>query len=240
MRKYYKMSKIKNIGSWFEGFINLFYPRLCQACHCFLIQNEKQICTKCLFHLPKTNFHLQEKNPVSEIFWGRVKLEYAASFFTFAKGSKYQKLIHKLKYHNLPEIGIVLGKHLGFTLQESPFYQDIDLIIPVPMHPKKMKIRGYNQAELIAKGLSEIMKVPVYTDQLIKEKHTESQTKKRKSERWKNVEKVFKIKDDNILENQHILLVDDVVTTGATLDACANCILQIKGARVSIATLAYA
>ncbi len=234
------MSTEHPISEWFSTFVNLFYPRLCESCSNYLFKNEVCICTRCLFHLPKTDFHLEKNNPVSILFWGRVKIKYAASYYTFSKGSLFQKLIHKLKYQNKQEIGIVLGKHFGESLKKSDFFKDIDLIVPVPLHPKKEKTRGYNQAYLVAIGLGKTMQKPVVTDNLVRLVHTDSQTKKNKLERWQNVDSIFKITDSSALENKHILLVDDVVTTGSTLESCAHAILKAEGAQVSIATLAYA
>ncbi len=221
-------------------FVNLFYPKLCQVCSQILLRNEQVICTSCLYHMPKTNFHLEQHNPVSILFWGRVRIEYATSYFVFSKGSKYQKLIHKLKYHRRPDIGIELGKHFGVRLRESNFFKDIDCIIPVPLHVKKQKIRGYNQAEMIAEGLAESMNLRLNTNNLYRSVYTESQTRKTKLERWENVNRIFKLHNSSQLEGKHILLVDDVVTTGSTLEACAQCILEAKNSKVSIATLAYA
>jgi len=228
---------LKNL--WWD-ILNLFFPLTCEACGNYLYRNEKVICTSCLFQLPKTNFHLQKENPISDIFTGRVKIEYATAYFTFNKGSQFQKLIHKLKYNKQPEIGIELGKHFGNVLMHSDYYRHIDAIIPVPIHPKKKKIRGYNQSEMIAKGLSETMEAELLTDVLIRKVHSESQTKKDKIERWLNVENVFELKSTENLENKHILLVDDVVTTGATLESCTQCLLKNEGIRISIACLAQA
>lgn len=234
------MSIKHSISAWFNAFVNLFYPRLCESCSNYLFKNEACICTRCLFHLPKTDFHLEKNNPVSILFWGRVNITYAASYYTFSKGSQFQGLIHKLKYHNKQEIGIALGRHFGESLKNSDFFKDIDLIIPVPLHPKKEKIRGYNQAYLVAIGLGKSMQKPVENGNLVRLVHTESQTRKNKLDRWKNVESIFQIVDETTLENKHILLVDDVVTTGATLESCAHALLKAEGAQVSIATLAYA
>lgn len=226
-------------GIWGD-FINLFYPNICQSCGNVLYKNEHAICSRCLHQIPKTDFHLQINNPVSILFWGRVKIEYASSYFTFAKGSKFQKLIHKLKYHYRTDIGIELGKQLAYQLKNSKFFDDVDLIVPVPLHPKKQKIRGYNQAEVIANGMSEIMKLEVNISNLYRSVHTQSQTRKSKLERWENVDNIFKLHESKLFEGKHILLVDDVVTTGSTLEACAQAILETKGSKVSIATLAYA
>lgn len=230
----------RRISGLWDDFINLFYPNICQSCGNVLFKNEIAICSRCLYQIPKTDFHLQKNNPVSILFWGRVKIEYASSYFTFAKGSKFQKLIHKLKYHHRTNIGVELGKQLAHQLRNSKFFDDVDLIVPVPLHPKKQKIRGYNQAEVIANGMKEIMKLEVNDTNLYRSVHTQSQTKKSKLERWENVDNIFKIHETNLFENKHILLVDDVVTTGSTLEACAQAILEAKGSKVSIATLAYA
>jgi len=224
---------------WWD-FLNLFFPLTCAACGNYLFKNEKVICTSCLFQLPKTNFHFQKENPISDIFLGRVKIENATAYFTFNKGSRYQKLIHKLKYNRQAEIGIELGKHLGNTLMNSSDYRCIDAVIPVPLHPKKKKARTYNQSEMIAKGIAEAMKSELIVDVLIRNVHSESQTKKNKIERWLNVKNVFAVKTKDVLNNKHVLLVDDVVTTGATLESCAQKLLEVDGIKVSIACLAQA
>lgn len=221
-------------------FLNLFFPLNCAACGNYLFKNEKVICTSCLFQLPKTNFHFQKENPISDIFLGRVKINNATAFFTFNKGSRYQKLIHKLKYNRQAEIGIELGRHFGNTLMNSKDYRTVDAIIPVPLHPKKKKARTYNQSEMIAKGMAESMNSKLIADVLIRSVHSESQTQKDKIERWLNVKNVFAVKSTDSLKNKHILLVDDVVTTGATLESCAQKLLQADGIKVSIACLAQA
>ncbi len=230
----------KSIKIWWNDFLNLFYPNVCQACGNYLFQQEHVICARCLFDIPKTNFHLEKNNPVAMLFWGRVKIEYATAFFTFSKGSKFQKLIHKLKYQKQKEIGIELGKQLGLQINKSAFFNDIDLIVPVPLHPKKKRIRGYNQSELIAEGVASAIHKPANFTNLYRAVHSDSQTKKNKLERWENVNNIFKIKDTAIFSDKHILLVDDVVTTGSTLEACAQALFRSENCRVSVAVLAYA
>ncbi len=222
-----------------KDFLNLFYPDLCIVCNEHLLFQEEYICTKCLYNLPKTKFHLDKDNPVAQLFWGRVKIENASAFYYYTKGSKYQKMIHKFKYHGLKEIGFVLGKALGNEIKNSDF-SDIDIIIPVPLHPKKLRKRGYNQSDWIAMGLGETMNKIVDCKNLYRNIHTSTQTNKSRFERWKNVENIFKLKEKNQLINKHILLVDDVVTTGSTLEACANAILEVPNTKVSIASLAIA
>lgn len=230
---------MKIISKYLNDFFNLFFPDLCVVCNSHLVNQENLICTKCLYNIPKTNYHLDIDNPVSQLFWGRAKVEYATGFFFFNKGSIYQKMMHKFKYYGNKEIGFVLGKSFGSQLKNSVF-DEIDIIIPVPLHKSKLKKRGYNQSEWLGMGLSEAMQKPIDTNSLIRKLATETQTRKSRFERWKNVENIFKVIDENILIGKHILLVDDVVTTGSTMEACINAILKVKNTKVSIATLAVA
>ncbi|MFA8433943.1 MAG: ComF family protein [Marinifilaceae bacterium] len=231
---------MSDFKKYLEDLINLFYPKLCAACGNYLYRQEEFVCTHCLFHLPKTNYYLLPDNPVAQIFWGRISIKVAASYFEFHKGSKFQKLLHKMKYQNQKEIGWVLGKHFGLQLKESPLFQEIDQIIPVPLHPSRERKRGYNQAEWIAKGIAESMNVYLNSKNLYRSVNTSTQTRKNRLERWKNVENIFRLKNPDELINKHILLVDDVVTTGSTLEACAHALLQVDGVCVSIATLSHA
>lgn len=226
-------------AQYLYDFFCLFFPDLCIVCNSHLVSQEELICTKCLFNLPKTNYHKHIDNPVSQLFWGRTKVEYATAYFTFTKGSKYQEMMHKFKYHGNKEIGLVLGRYLGNQLRNSVF-NEIDVIIPVPLHKSKLKKRGYNQSEWIALGISEAMCKPIDVKSFIRSVATETQTRKSRFERWKNVESIFKITNGDVLDGKHILLVDDVVTTGSTLEACANALLNLNGTKISIAALAVA
>ena len=228
------------ISMWIEDFLSLFYQRLCNGCGRPLFSSEEVICTRCLFKLPQTNFHLHKDNPVSKIFWGRVPLYSATSFLFFNKGGIVQNLMHRLKYKNRPGVGIYLGKQFGFQLADSPLYKDVDFIVPVPLHPKKERIRGYNQSAMIAAGLEKSMKAVAVTDNLIRKIHTSSQTKKSRYSRWENVKGIFELKNRAQFTHKHILLVDDVITTGATLEACCETLLQVPGIKLSVASLAYA
>ncbi|HBX52600.1 MAG: amidophosphoribosyltransferase [Bacteroidetes bacterium GWF2_33_38] len=223
-----------------SDFFDLFYPKVCASCGKNLITEENVICLECLYNIPKTNYYKEKENLVERLFWGRVELEHAASYFHFTKGSIFQKLIHKLKYNGKKEIGVELGKLLGETLRKSEFYDSVDIIVPVPLHPKRQRKRGYNQSKCIADGMSVIMNIPIDESNLIRTKATETQTKKSRIARWENVDNIFQLKNPEKYENKHILLVDDVVTTGATLEACAHGILTAKNAKVSIAVLASA
>lgn len=219
-------------------FISLFYPRLCESCNNALLIHEDTICTLCLTRLPQTKFHTQAENPVTRTFWGRVVIENAASMFYFQKGSNIQHLVHKLKYKGKYNIGIYFGKLYGHQLAKTELFGAIDYIVPVPLHPKREKKRGYNQSYMFAKGLSESMKRPVDIKTLIRTTASETQTKKTRFRRWENVKEIFTVTNFSHMENKHILLVDDVLTTGATIEACANKLSVIPGIRISVVSIA--
>lgn len=218
----------------------LLFPKLCMVCGDKLIEQEQWICLHCLHHIPRTNFHLVPDNPVAQIFYGRVPIEWATSFFYFSKGSKYQTLLHNLKYKGMKELGAEIGKHFGIDLMQSPGFASVDLICPVPLHPDKEKKRGYNQSWWIASGMARQMEKELSDENLKRVTATETQTRKGRFERWQNVEGIFELSNPEAFDGKHILLVDDVVTTGSTLEACAQAILSSTNARVSMATLATA
>ncbi len=228
------------IGSWLRGFWGLLYPNLCAVCDTPLVHGEEVMCTKCSYKLPRTRAWNDPNNEVAKIFWGRVYLTHASSFFFFRKGSRYQKLLHKLKYAGRTDIGRYLGQQFGRELRNVELLKDVAYIIPVPLHPKKLRKRGYNQSEWIAMGLSDSLLIPTATNILLKTIHTESQTKKGRIERWDNVSEVFAIARKEQLKGKHVLLVDDVVTTGATLEACAQTLINEGECTVSVVTLACA
>jgi ComF family protein len=225
---------------WITDFVNLFFPNNCSACGNSLVSQEEVICTGCQFKLPRTNFHFEAENPIARIFWGRVNLESATSFLFFNKGGNVQQLVHQLKYKGKKNVGRFMGSLFGNDLLRSPVFASVDLIVPVPLHPKKERLRGFNQSKVIAHGLSESLQKPLSTNNLVRLVHTSSQTKKSRYSRWENVKDVFGIKDPSLFAGKHILLVDDVLTTGATMEACAQKILEVEGAKVSAVTLAYA
>ena len=218
----------------------LLFPRLCVVCGDKLIEQENWICLHCLHHIPRTNFHLEPDNRVSQLFYGRVEIEHATSFFYFSKGSKYQSLLHNLKYKGMKELGEEIGKHFGIDLMQSPQFSSVDVICPVPLHPQKEKKRGYNQSWWIASGIAQQMQKELSDDNLKRITATETQTRKARFERWQNVEGIFELFHPEKFSGKHVLLVDDVVTTGSTLEACAQAILSKTKAKVSIATLATA
>ena len=222
-----------------HDFLALIYPDICQSCGNILYKNENTICTYCLFHLPKTYFHSQRDNPVEILFWGRCDIYSATACYYFHKGSKVQRLMHRLKYRNQKQIGVAIGYNYGKDLMVSPYYKTADVIIPVPLHPKKQKLRGYNQSEMFAEGLSRALSIPVNKRILIRGFFSETQTRKSRFARWENVKAVFDIENEE-LSGKHILLVDDVITTGATIEACVNSLNKISGVKISVAAIAYA
>jgi ComF family protein len=223
-----------------QAVAHLFYPQLCAGCGNDLHSKGQVICLRCLDEVPVTNFHLHAANPVEKIFWGRVAVTTATSYTYFTKDSMMQLLLHGLKYQGKKETGIFFGRKIGSALLQCNRFIDIDAIIPVPLHPKKEKARGYNQATMIAEGISEKMQLPLWGSALYRTGASETQTHKTRVERWNNIAGLFSVKNGKQLEGKHVLLVDDVITTGATLEACAAALLKVKDTRVSIATLAYA
>jgi len=221
-------------------FFNLMYPDLCLVCGENLIKNEHHLCLACLHAIPKTNYHLVADNPIEKRFWGKVPICRGTAFFFFQKGSPFQKLLHHLKYKGNKEIGKVLGKYAAADLLESPDFASVDVIIPVPLHPNKYKKRGYNQSEWIGKGLSEIFGKPQDTTSLLRVQENATQTKKSVFERFENTAGIFELKDNTTLAGKHVLLVDDVLTTGSTLEACIRALLATEGIKVSIFTVAVA
>ncbi len=223
-----------------EGVLTLFFPKLCLACGANPPPQEQEICIYCQYYLPKTEFHLDLENPFTERFWGRVKIEGGASLYYFMKNGRTQKLIHNLKYKGKRKIGIKLGELYGKDLRLAKGFENIDMILPVPLHPKKEHSRGYNQCDLLARGLSETMEIPWRKGILVKTINNTSQTRMTRIERLENVRTSFKINKPEQLRGKHVLIVDDVLTTGATLEACAEKVLEIPHTKVSLATIAIA
>ena len=223
---------------WIDDFVSLIYPRLCCTCARHLLKEEKFLCFICLNDLPYTGFIEMPQNPVQDIFYSRVKVNRAASYLEFEKGNKTQLILHELKYRSNPEIGNYFGEIIGSEMKDSSLYNDIDAIIPVPIHKSKLESRGYNQSEYIADGISKATNIQVIDREVIRVKNSVSQTKKGRYERWENVQSIFRLKPDRIKSAKHLLLVDDVVTTGATLESLSKCLNSYKKFEISILTLA--
>lgn len=219
--------------------ISLFYPRYCLACNSGLAKGEETVCTACMLELPRTDYHINSENALYRRLQGRVPLEFATAFVLFRKRGKVQRLLHHLKYNNHPEIGETLGRVYGEDLRQHYFGERIDTIIPVPLHASRKKRRGYNQSAEFGKGLSASLEKPCQEDVLIRITKTETQTKKTKLMRWQNVKEVFHVARPEELVQKNVLLVDDVITTGATIEACVQMMLQAGCKSVSIASIAY-
>lgn len=226
--------------SLFTNLLNLLYPNLCVICNESLMRGEEIICLKCLREIPKTHYHMETDNTVEKRFWGKVLVYRATSYFHFYKGSPFQKLLHELKYRGNKEAGRVIGRYAAADLLNSPDFCSVDVIVPVPLHPKKYAKRGYNQSEWIAKGLAEMLEKPVDTTHLIRIRENTTQTKKNIFERYQNTSGVFTLNDKTVFHKKHVLLVDDVLTTGSTLEACMIALMETDYITISVFTLAIA
>ncbi len=225
---------------WIDSILNLFYPRVCAACGEPLLKEEETVCLKCRHQLPRTGYERYPENPMMQSFYGRVNLHAATACYFFAKSGKVQHLIHELKYKGNEGAGRFLGRQLGESIKEAPMFQGIDYLIPVPLHPKRERKRGYNQSLLIAEGISEVTGIPIGDHYLYRTVYNETQTHKNADERFKNVQNIFEVRNADNLKGKHVLLVDDVLTTGATLESCAHQLQVIPGITISVATAACA
>lgn len=220
--------------------LNLFFPQVCLSCDTHLNDNEKHICTFCRDDLPVTDFHTQVDNAVAKRLYGRVNIELATSLLWFNKKGIVRHLLHNLKYKGHEEVGVFLGKWLGEELAQLPAYASIDVIVPVPLHKSKLRKRGYNQVDKFGREIATALSKAYDSKTLIKTKATTTQVFKNRLKRILTHEEDFAISDYNTLKGKHILLVDDIITTGATIEACANQLLTIEGVTISVATMAIA
>lgn len=224
----------------FTDAMHLFFPHNCLGCGSDLLSEKSVLCLRCISRLPYTGFENIENNPIENIFRGRSDLKAAASTFYFNKGHLVQQFIHQLKYKSNFEVGEYMGALMGKTLLESGRFSNIDYLVPLPLSAEKEFKRGFNQAAIICNGIATAMQVPVLTGNVIRNRYTDTQTKKHRAERWQNVEGSFDVKKPTTLHGKHILLIDDVITTGATLEACVQSMQTIPGISISIATIATA
>lgn len=222
-----------------EALLHLTFPHVCEGCGSDVLEVKHFLCLRCLSSLPQTKFHLHSNNPIEKIFWGRVPLKNATAQYYFTKESLIQRLMHSFKYKNNKELGLYLGTLMGQALFESNRFTDVDALIPLPLFASKERKRGYNQATVLCEGIAEILKKPLLKDVVIRTQHTETQTKKNRIERWQNMEGRFELVNTKAIEGKHVLLVDDVVTTGATLEACSTELFLAEGVQLSIATLCF-
>lgn len=224
-----------------DSVVHLLFPHTCNGCGSDLVGKNELLCLQCYEHLHKTGFESITDNPVEKTLWGRVDITAATSQYYFSRGSLLQTLIHQFKYKSNKALGIYLGTQMAYALKNSDRFSSIDMIVPLPLFADKEKKRGYNQAALLCEGLASVLNIPVSANAVTRVRYTETQTHKTRVERWQNVEAVFVVRLPEQLAGKNILLVDDVITTGATMEACAAAILNdVKDAKVSVATLAYA
>ncbi len=204
------------------------------------MKQEQIICNSCLYQLPYTNFHQLPNNPIEKIFWGRAIVEQAGAYLYFNKGNKVQNLMHRFKYKGVKDIGKYIGAAYGRELYKANYLSNADVLIPVPLYPEKQRKRGYNQSQCFAEGLSEGLGIKTESETLIRVKNSATQTQKNRFERWQNVEHIFEIANQAAIQNKHIILVDDVITTGATVEACIATLKKTTPCKISFLALAYA
>ena len=224
----------------FKAIIDLFFPKVCYACHKVLNDYEEDLCTNCRNELPVTNFHFNQDDNVSKVFYARVKVEYGTALFRFEKKGLVQQLIHNLKYKGQESIGVFLGDWLGGELKTVKEYSEIDIVIPVPLHKNKLKKRGYNQVAKFAQHIATALNAQYVDNVLLKVTNTQSQVLKNRFARWTNNEELFTLQNTSAIANKHILLVDDLITTGATMEACINVLNQAENVKISVASMAIA
>jgi len=234
------MKNFPSLRQLWAGFTHLLYPELCVACGGDLPSSATCFCLRCSARLAQSDMHLVAENEFINRLWGRVNIESGAAAYYFTRQSPIRMAVHHLKYKNKPEIGLMIGREFGRKLRESDLYKTIEGIIPVPLHPKKERLRGYNQSSMFAQGLSEAMEIPMLGKVLVRRAFTETQTKKKRMERFQNVGDVFSVEKPQTIEGKHLLLVDDVLTTGATLEVCGQALLDVEGTKLSCATIAIA
>ena len=223
-----------------HSILDVLFPRTCAVCNKTLVSHEKYLCTECSISIPCTDFHELKFNPMEQLFAGKILIEKAVGYFFYEKDNPYSGILHDLKYRNQPQLGRHFAYRYARELHDKGIFTEIDCIIPVPLHHMKKIQRGYNQSEYIAMGFADVLEVPVYTDIVVAKRAHDSQTNKGIHERWLNTQDIFIVQNEDRLIGTHVLIVDDVVTTGATLLSAALTIAHIPGIKISLATLGVA
>jgi ComF family protein len=222
-----------------RGWLDWLFPSYCAGCHQRRTPPEKPLCYQCLSELALTTFENQQENTLDRLFWGRIPLQSVTAEYVLKPNSALQQSLHQLKYHHRPGVGVYLGKMAGERMKQNHRHQPIDALIPLPLHERKKRIRGYNQAERICQGIAQTTGIPVWDTLVVRNQHTETQTQKDREQRWANMHGKFSLHRPEQATHKHVLLVDDVLTTGATLEACGQTLLQIPGIQLSLFALAY-
>lgn len=226
--------------NWWSRFLDFISPRLCVVCGERLAPTERGVCSVCVLHLPRTTFQFTpEDNPMARLFWGLAPIERASALFYYEPHSEMAQIIYSMKYDNLPDIGEDMGRLMAREMQLARFFDGIDMLMPVPLSRKRQRQRGYNQSERLARGISDITRLPVVVNVLCRKHFRQSQTSLSRQDRQQNVSNMFYLRHDKQLEGKHVLLIDDICTTGATLTACANVLKTIPKIRISILTCGF-
>ena len=240
-RNFEDVMKCTKLQRWGYSLVNFFFPRYCPVCGELLLHPHAVLCPHCDFGMPRTNHHLQRDNEIEKMFWGKIPLLRATSYFYYTRGGVYNRIIHQFKYYGNKQLARRIGGMAAQELLSSGFFEGIDFLVPVPLHPKREKQRGYNQSEWLAQGIADVTGIPVNTHLVARKTETSTQTRKSVYERWTNMQEVFTLTAaPSTLRNKHLLLIDDVLTTGATLTACAEVFLSVEGIQFSIFTLGQA
>lgn len=218
----------------------MLFPNLCVCCDGYLSQQEESICDMCLYTLPKFELYDLKDNPLAKKFWGRLNLDAVSAYLSYKSTNDVKKLIHQLKYKSNMDLGVEMGKWLGTALLKTNNFNLIDYVLPIPLHKVRQKFRGYNQSELLGTGLCEAMSVPMLTDVIVRERHNGTQTQKKRYERYINSKELFRVAKPESIEGKHVLLLDDVITTGSTIESCGEVLLDVDGLKLSVASLAVA
>ena len=221
-----------------DSLARLCFPPCCIVCGHALSASEECLCIQCLQELPKIRQIFPDDQEIEKRFWGKIPIERAMSYFHYTKGNSFDKILFEIKYHGRKDIGRIMGRHVARHLLPGGFFEGIELIVPIPLHPARLRKRGYNQSEWIAKGVSEVTQIPIDTTSVARIVHNTTQTRKSTWERWDAVQGIFSVNDAKKLEGKHILLIDDVLTTGVTVTSCATEIIKVRGTRISVLTLA--
>jgi len=230
---------LPKLTRWIDPIFWLYFPKNCPACGRPLRLFGANICGRCSQNLPETHFFEAPGNPIEKIFYGRLPMSAGAAAWYFHKNSALQSLLFQLKYKSNEDVGLFIGKQMGALLAASDRFATIDALVPVPLHPQALSKRGFNQAALICEGIGQVWHKPVLTGAIARTKHTNTQTKQSRAVRWNNMENAFSIKDPTSIAGKHLLLIDDVITTGATIEACGKTLLSVKDVQLSVAAAAY-